>query len=139
MTSPMSTYDEETAYYKHDWELRAGDNSYAPPPFTAPWGEEEAVGGNNHRIESTSNEKSWPTPSSSRKQQSTYTSRRRQNRQQWNDTPDDIPRPSAHNSWKRMNPYLRAQVFRPLTVVGMITSWKGIAPSVHLPWHPTNH
>ncbi len=104
MIPQMSAYEEETAYYKHDWELRAGKNSYAPPPFMAPWGEEEAVGGNNHRIDSTSNENHWPTPSSSHKQQQTYTARRRQNRQPRNDTPDNIQKPSAHNSWEANDP-----------------------------------
>ena len=102
VTPQRSAYEEEIASIKQDWELRVGENSYAPPPFTVPWGEEPVVGGNNHSIEVSKSEQSWPTPSSSHKQQSTSNSRRRQPRQQWNDN-SHIEKTSAHNSWETSN------------------------------------
>ena len=95
-----STYEEETASFKHEWERRVGDNSYAGPSFTAPWGEEEVVGGNSHNIDS-SNQNTWPTPSSSHRRQSTSSSRRRPP-QSWNDS-NHMEKSSAHSAWETSN------------------------------------
>ena len=41
-----STYEEIRASFQHDWERTSGENTYAPPPCTTPWGYEQDVGEN---------------------------------------------------------------------------------------------
>ncbi len=36
-----SSYEASRASYEHSWERIAGENTYAPPPCTTPWGEEQ--------------------------------------------------------------------------------------------------
>ena len=41
-----STYSETKASYEQDWERSYGVNSYAPPPCTTPWGQDQDIRAN---------------------------------------------------------------------------------------------